>query len=138
MGQQMQRRRERGGLLVSLALICACGLPACGTEPKPEAEISAVTETPSQVEECPQVQVFPTSASEPTQRYVAAKGQTVRLSRFSGAFELTLPVGTIIGRTEQTNNYVPEETETVGTLRSARFPAAANVVHCLTETGRKP
>jgi len=129
-------------LLIPIALAVACAsIGGCGREagvvlpqpaekPKPGAEPDSI--------ECAEIQVFPRVPGEPVQRLRPQGGHRLRLSRAGAIWTATLPAGSSVGRTEQTNDYVGEQLESVHAERTASFDDNRYVVHCLAQPTSAP
>jgi hypothetical protein len=115
-------------------LSCAAVLGAC-SEPRVELIPASAVPRPVAIETlaCSEVQVFPRlQGTELTRRY-RKPGTKLQLRRFDQSFELTAPEGTISGRTQPTNDYVPEQTEQLKTEQKLTFGLDSYVVHCMPE-----
>jgi hypothetical protein len=81
--------------------------------------------------QCSEVQVFPkVQGTEATQRW-RKPGVELRLARFEKSYVLTAPEGTTVGRSLPTNDYVPEQRETLAQVRQLSFNTSQYVVRCM-------
>jgi hypothetical protein len=111
--------------LCAMCLSCSDSKSAVGALGQPSQQPA-----PEQLQ-CSEVQVFPkVQGAEATQRW-RKPGVELRLARFEESYVLTAPEGTTFGRSLPTNDYVPEQRETLAQGRQQSFLTSQYVVHCI-------